>query len=39
MLAVGIAALEQVLAYERSQEVVVEETIMADAPMGQVVSG
>lgn len=39
MLEVGIAAFEQVLAYERSQETVVEQTVVADAPMGQVVSG
>ena len=38
MLAVGIAALAEVLAYERSQEVVVERTVVADS-MGQVVSG
>ncbi len=39
MLEVGIAAFKQVLAYERSQEAVVEQTIVADAPLGQAVSG
>ncbi|MCP4429137.1 MAG: DUF1385 domain-containing protein [Chloroflexi bacterium] len=38
MLEVGIAAFEQVLAYERSQGAVVEQTITAEAPVGQAVS-
>jgi uncharacterized protein YqhQ len=38
MLEVGIAALQQVLAYEHNQEIVPEATLVADAPVGQAVT-
>jgi uncharacterized protein YqhQ len=38
MLEVGIAAFMQVLAYEQSRQTAPDATIIADAPVGQLVS-